>query len=85
VEALGAMTPEDLEALPGVDPAAVERIQAAVNSYYGQFEGAVESATATAEPALEQSTTATAEAAPEQSGTASENESVTITDAEVTE
>ena len=42
VEALGAMTPEDLEAIPGIDPAAVERIQAAVNSYYGQFEAAVD-------------------------------------------
>src|SRR6202140_4716288 len=41
VEALGAMTPEDLEAIPGIDPDMVERIQSAVNSYYGQFESSV--------------------------------------------
>ncbi len=34
-----SMTPEELEAVPGVDPEMVERIQTAVNSYYGQFEG----------------------------------------------
>ena len=38
VERLGAMTPEDLEAIPGIDPDMVERIQTAVNGYYGQFE-----------------------------------------------
>ena len=35
---LGSMTPEDLEALPGIDPEMVEAIQTAVNGYYGQFE-----------------------------------------------
>src|SRR5258707_2475469 len=39
VESLGSMTPEDLEAVPGIDPDTVEAIQTAVNSYYGQFEG----------------------------------------------
>ena len=43
VERLGSMTPEELEAIEGVDPEMVERIQTAVNSYYGQFEEAVES------------------------------------------
>jgi len=38
VESLGSMTPEDLEAVPGIDPETVEAIQTAVNSYYGQFE-----------------------------------------------
>lgn len=38
VEKLGAMTPEELEAIPGIDPGAIESIQLAVNSYYGQFE-----------------------------------------------
>src|SRR5579862_1165055 len=38
VESLGSMTPEDLEALPGIDPETVEAIQTAVNGYYGQFE-----------------------------------------------
>jgi N utilization substance protein A len=41
VERLGSMTPEDLEAIEGVDPTMVEQIQLAVNNYYGQFEGSV--------------------------------------------
>jgi N utilization substance protein A len=42
VERLGAMTPEELEAVPGIGPKLVERIQDAVLLYYGQFEEAVE-------------------------------------------
>ena len=42
VEALGAMTPEQLEEIPGIGPKMVERIQAAVNNYYRQFEEALE-------------------------------------------
>ena len=38
VEKLGAMTPEDLEAIPGIGPEAVESIHQAVMGYYGQFE-----------------------------------------------
>ena len=38
VEALGSMTPEELEAVPGIDPETVQSIQVAVNGYYGQFE-----------------------------------------------
>jgi hypothetical protein len=38
------MTPEELEAIPGIGPKMVERIQAAVVNYYGQFEVAVEGA-----------------------------------------
>jgi transcription termination/antitermination protein NusA len=38
VEKLGAMTPEQLEEIPDIDPEMVERIQQAVVSYYGQFE-----------------------------------------------
>ncbi len=41
VEKLGAMTPEDLEAIAGIGPE-VERIQQAVLSYYGQFENSME-------------------------------------------
>jgi N utilization substance protein A len=52
VEKLGAMTPEQLEAVPGIDPDMVERIQQAVMNYYGQFEGSVEGQAA-AEAALE--------------------------------
>src|SRR3979411_3267604 len=38
VESLGSMTPEELEAVSGIDPATVEAIQTAVNTYNGQFE-----------------------------------------------
>ncbi|HTR39110.1 MAG TPA: transcription termination factor NusA [Bryobacteraceae bacterium] len=38
VEKLGSMTPEELEAIPGIGPKIVEKILVAVNSYYAQFE-----------------------------------------------
>jgi len=38
VEKLGSMTPEELEAIAGIDPEAVQDILIAVNSYYAQFE-----------------------------------------------
>src|SRR5579864_9197053 len=38
VEKLGSMTPEELEVIPEVGPAVVEKILIAVNSYYAQFE-----------------------------------------------
>jgi N utilization substance protein A len=38
VEKLGNMTPEQLEEIPGIGDQMVERIQLAVNNYYGQFE-----------------------------------------------
>jgi N utilization substance protein A len=38
VEKLGAMTPEELEAIPEIGPVVVEKILVAVNSYYAQFE-----------------------------------------------
>src|SRR5205809_5494474 len=38
IERLGSMTPEELELIPGIDPASVEFIQAAVVAYYSQFE-----------------------------------------------
>ncbi len=100
VEALGAMTPEDLEAIPGIDPAMVERIQAAVNGYYGQFENpaeapVVDDAAAPTSPAPNEETLQAAEqtdhvpAAVLTSGEAppeaSENESDTIEKVEVTE
>src|SRR6195256_139531 len=50
VESLGSMTPEDLEAVPGIDPATVEAIQTAVNSYYGQFEESFEAPAAQEAP-----------------------------------
>jgi N utilization substance protein A len=38
VEKLGSMTPEELEAIPGIGPKIVEKILVAVNAYYAQFE-----------------------------------------------
>ncbi len=42
VETLGSMTPEELEAIPGIEPEIVEKILIAVNGYYAQFETPVE-------------------------------------------
>jgi N utilization substance protein A len=42
VEKLGSMTPEDLEAIQGIGPKMVEKIQEAVNAYYGQFDTGAE-------------------------------------------
>jgi N utilization substance protein A len=38
VEKLGSMTPEQLEEIPGIEQNVVEKIQLAVNNYYGQFD-----------------------------------------------
>jgi N utilization substance protein A len=86
VESLGSMTPEDLEALPGIDPETVEAIQTAVNSYYGQFEAsevpaeeAEEAAASAAPPGSEEANPVAGEASEP------ENESVTIENAESVE
>jgi transcription termination/antitermination protein NusA len=86
VESLGSMTPEDLEALPGIDPETVEAIQTAVNSYYGQFEASEavpeetgESVASAAPPESEEANPAVGEASEP------ENESVTIENAESVE
>jgi N utilization substance protein A len=73
VEKLGAMTPEMLEEIPGIDPSMVEQIQQAVNGYYGQFEETEEQAPAAA-----------AESAPEtpERAEAPEIENATIESAE---
>jgi N utilization substance protein A len=42
VEKLGAMTPEELEAIPSIEPDIVEKILVSVNSYYSQFETSAE-------------------------------------------
>jgi N utilization substance protein A len=63
VETLGAMTPEQLEEIPGIGAEMVEKIQQAVMSYYGQFESAGEGESAAAE------TVAAAEEPQEQSVT----------------
>jgi N utilization substance protein A len=49
IEKLGGMTPEQLEAIQGIDPKLVEKIQEAVNAYYSQFE---EQGQGEAEPAV---------------------------------
>jgi N utilization substance protein A len=38
VEKLGSMTPEELEALPGIGEQVIEKILFAVNAYYGEFD-----------------------------------------------
>jgi transcription termination/antitermination protein NusA len=48
VEKLGAMTPEQLEEIPGIEQDMVENIQTAVVGYYGQFEQQEETAAAEA-------------------------------------
>ena len=86
VETLGSMTPEDLEALPGIDPATVEAIQTAVNSYYGQFESS-EAAPEEAEESAAAAPPPESEAAHPAASAASEPEieSVTIENAESVE
>jgi N utilization substance protein A len=49
VEKLGSMTPEELEAIPGIGPKIVEKILVAVNAYYAQFEPGAEAAVAEAD------------------------------------
>jgi transcription termination/antitermination protein NusA len=50
VEKLGGMTPEELEAIEGIDEAAIGRIQQAINSFYGQVYGEVQPEEAQPEP-----------------------------------
>jgi N utilization substance protein A len=76
VERLGSMTPEELETIEGIDPEAVENIQAAVNGYYGQFETSEASAT------VPETSEETAAEIPKPE---SENESVRIDSTEHTE
>jgi len=38
IDKLGAMTPEQLQEIPGIDPEKVENIRDSVTAYYGQFE-----------------------------------------------
>ncbi len=40
VEQLGAMTPEQIQAIPGITTKQVEKIQFAVNGYYGGYDPA---------------------------------------------
>jgi N utilization substance protein A len=79
VEKLGAMTPEQLEEIPGIGPELVETIQAAVVSYYGQFE----TAEAEASPAAESpAAVSEAAAAPAEETTLGDDAPVTAVSAE---
>src|SRR6202030_3132332 len=53
VEKLGNMTPEQLEEIPGIGEPLVEKIQLAVNNYYGQFETGENPQQGAAEPGAE--------------------------------
>jgi N utilization substance protein A len=58
IEKLGAMTPEELELIPEIEPETVQKILVAVNSYYAQFEpepeaAALTEAAAEGQPALD--------------------------------
>jgi N utilization substance protein A len=64
VEKLGAMTPEQLEEIPGIEQDMVENIQTAVVGYYGQFEQQQETP-APEEPATEPAAEAVEEAGSE--------------------
>lgn len=70
VERLGAMTPEEIQQIPGITAKALESIQYAVNAYYGPYEdeipaeAPVESAAAeAAEPVAAEATEVPAETA----------------------
>ena len=68
VEKLGGMTPEQIEAIEGMEPNALERINEAVNAYYGQFEAQPE-----ADPTQTPSPEADASApGPDEAGSAEE-------------
>jgi N utilization substance protein A len=75
VEKLGSMTPEELEAIPGIGPQVVEKILVAVNAYYAQFEPGAETGGAEAvsealeAPTEELAVEAAPSATPEQSET----------------
>ena len=61
VEALGNMTPEQLEEVPGVGPKTVEKISIAVNNYYASLENAGAPAETAQTVAGEESTSETGE------------------------
>jgi N utilization substance protein A len=83
VERLGSMTPEQLEEIEGIGPTLVESIQQAVNGYYGQFEGSVESPAETAGGAAAEDAPEPLESpVSEPAASETENESVTIVNAE---
>jgi N utilization substance protein A len=82
VEGLADMTPEQLEAIPGIGPKTVEKISLAVNNYFAALEAAQAAAAAAAE--AEEQAASAVEAAPavEENATAAVEESATAQPAE---
>src|SRR5437016_1454580 len=63
VESLADMTPEQLEAIPGIGPKTVEKISIAVNNYFSSLEAGEASGEAVGEASGEAAAETTAEAA----------------------
>jgi N utilization substance protein A len=72
IEKLGAMTPEELEAIPGISQESVDQLQEAVNSYYSQYEEEGQPAAQAASEAAPEGEVAVAEPDAEASAEASE-------------
>src|SRR5580658_4256995 len=64
IDALGSMTPEQLQEIPGIDPEMVESIRDTVTSYYAQFE----EGGAPAQPEVDQAGNVEEAAAPAEAG-----------------
>jgi hypothetical protein len=58
VERLGAMTPDEIMQLPGINAKAMDEIQNAVNGYYGPYEGEEVAVDGEAAPADSEAATA---------------------------
>jgi N utilization substance protein A len=74
VEKLGAMTPEQLEEIPGIEQDMVENIQTAVVGYYGQFEQQEET------PAAEEAATEPVAAASDEKVAENESDRIEVTE-----
>ena len=66
VEKLGSMTPEEIEAIEGIEPGAIEAIGASVNAFYGNYPAASEEA-AEDQPSVDPAAEPVVEAATEPS------------------
>jgi len=76
VEALADMTPEQLEAIPGIGPKTVEKISLAVNNYFSSLEAGEAAATETAPEAAGDAVAGVEEVAPEPGSAAAEETAV---------
>lgn len=77
IEQLGSMTPEELEAIPGIETESIAKILEAVNSYYAQFEQPAE--VQSFEEQASEETPAEAAGEPDKAG---DNESVKQTESD---